>query len=641
MPYSLFSEFDIALFKSGKHYHLYQKLGARLIKWESMKGCYFSVWAPNAEKVSVIGSFNEWNPNSDILLPRWDSSGIWEGFLPSVKKGDLYKYHIVNKFNSIQQDKADPFAYHSQKAPNNASIVWKDASIYPWNDDKWTELRTIKQGKDSPISVYEVHLGSWRKKEKYGEHWFSYEELIETLVPYVKKMNFTHVELLPIMEHPYFPSWGYQVTGYFAPTARYGTPEGLKKLIDAFHREGIGVILDWVPSHFPSDGHGLNFFDGNHLYEHSDPRKGYHNDWQSMIFDYGRPEIKAFLISSALFWLEEFHIDGLRVDAVASMIYLDYSRKEGEWIPNKYGGREYLEAIDFIKECNEAIQSFHPGVLVIAEESTAFPKVTGSTREGALGFDQKWMMGWMHDTLEYFQSDPLFRKFKHDKITFSTVYAFSEKFMLPLSHDEVVHGKRSLLDKMPGTLEQKFANLRLLYTYMFTHPGTKLLFMGGEFGQWIEWSFTQALDWHLLDYPLHKGLQNLVSKLNEMYRKEASLHENQFEAQGFRWLVVDDGNQSILIYKRIAKDPKDQLIVVLNLTPVMRNDYLLNLEDEIFGLSIVLQSNHSEFSGDNSQEQPLFSSKKVPNKPHWTLQLPPLCAVILRPIFKAQKSLIS
>jgi 1,4-alpha-glucan branching enzyme len=638
LPYSLLSEFDIALFKSGKHYHLHRKMGAHLLSVEEKEGCYFSVWAPHAKFVSVIGSFNHWNPQQHPLYPRWDSSGIWEGFIPSVKRGDLYKYHVVNRHNDIQQDKADPFAFHSQKAPNNASIVWRDSREFTWKDQTWTELRTQKQNPESPISVYEVHLGSWRKKEKVGENWYSYEELIDVLVPYVKKMHFTHVELLPIMEHPYFPSWGYQVTGYYAPTARYGTPEGLKKLIDAFHAEEIGVILDWVPSHFPSDGHGLNFFDGNHLYEHPDPRKGYHNDWQSMIFDYGRPEVKSFLISSALFWLEEYHADGLRVDAVASMIYLDYSRKEGEWIPNRYGGREYLEALDFIKECNEAIKTFYPGALIIAEESTAFPKVTGSTREGALGFDQKWMMGWMHDTLEYFQSDPLFRKFKHHKITFSTVYAFSEKFMLPLSHDEVVHGKKSLLDKMPGSMEQKFANLRLLYVYMFTHPGTKLLFMGGEFGQWIEWAFTQELDWHLLNFPLHQGIQNLVIRLNQLYKEESSLYENQFQPQGFEWLVVDDGNHSVLIYKRMAKNPQQQLIMALNLTPVVRENYPLALEASISGLKIVLDSLDPNFGGEASSENTAFGMQKVPKQSVWNLRLPPLSAVILRPIFSKSKS---
>jgi 1,4-alpha-glucan branching enzyme len=638
LPYSLLSEFDIALFKSGKHYHLYRKMGAHLLSTAGKEGCYFSVWAPHAKFVSVIGSFNHWNAQQHPLYPRWDSSGIWEGFIPSVRRGDLYKYHVVNRHNDIQQDKADPFAFHSQKAPNNASIVWRDSGEFAWEDQTWTELRPQKQNPDSPISVYEVHLGSWRKKEKEGENWYSYEELIDILVPYVKKMHFTHVELLPIMEHPYFPSWGYQVTGYYAPTARYGSPEGLKKLIDAFHQEGIGVILDWVPSHFPSDGHGLNFFDGNHLYEHPDPRKGYHNDWQSMIFDYGRPEVKSFLISSALFWLEEYHADGLRVDAVASMIYLDYSRNEGEWIPNRYGGREYLEALDFIRECNEAIKTFFPGVLIIAEESTAFPKVTGSTREGALGFDQKWMMGWMHDTLEYFQADPLFRKFKHHKITFSTVYAFSEKFMLPLSHDEVVHGKKSLLDKMPGSMEQKFANLRLLYVYMFTHPGTKLLFMGGEFGQWIEWAFTQELDWHLLHYPLHRGIQNLVIRLNQLYTEEPSLHENQFHPQGFEWLVVDDGNHSVLIYKRKAKDPQQQLIVALNLTPVVRENYPLTLDASISGLKIVLDSQEPDYWGEASSENRVFGMKKVPKQSVWNLSLPPLSAVILRPIFSKRKS---
>lgn len=630
---SFFSDYDIELFRGGKHFKLYEKFGAHLCNYRDIEGCYFSVWAPNAEHVSVIGSFNDWKNGRHTLLPRWDHSGIWEGFVPGVEKGESYKYHIINKFNGIELDKADPYAYYAEKPPSTASRIWKTRSSFKWADRKWMEKRDLIQERKSPVSVYEVHLGSWMKPDRFEEEWYSYEELIKKLVPYVKKMGFTHIEMMPVMEHPYFPSWGYQITGYFSPTSRFGDPDGLKKLINAFHKEGIGVILDWVPSHFPSDGHGLNYFDGTHLYEHSDPQKGYHPDWKSMIFDYGRLEVKSFLISNALFWLDEYHADGLRVDAVASMVYLDYSRDEGFWTPNKYGGREYLEAIDFLKECNETIKKFFPDVLIIAEESTAFPRVTGKVREGALGYDQKWMMGWMHDTLEYMQADPLFRKFSHHKITFSMVYANSEYFMLPLSHDEVVHGKKSLLNKMPGTQEQKFANLRLLFGHMFCHPGTKLIFMGGEFGQYIEWAFKQDLDWNLLDFPLHQGIQKTVMALNRLYRGEKAMHEYQYHPLGFQWVVADDGNNSVLVYKRKAEDPADFLVIAINFTPVYRDSYKAVVKESIKKYDILFNSNDEEYGGTGKAHPASVKSGEKDGAKYIDFKLPPLSIIVAKPAY--------
>lgn len=629
---SFFSDFDIELFKAGKHFKLYEKFGAHLCDHDGREGCYFSVWAPNANHVSVIGSFNEWNNGQHTLLPRWDKSGIWEGFIPDVKKGESYKFHIINKFNGIKLDKADPYAFYAEQPPSTASRVWKTKAAYKWSDKKWMENRASAHTWQSPVSVYEVHLGSWMKPTREEEVWYSYEELIDKLVPYVKKMGFTHIEMMPVMEHPYFPSWGYQITGYFAATSRYGDPEGLKKLINAFHKAGIGVILDWVPSHFPSDGHGLNYFDGTHLYEHADPQKGYHPDWKSMIFDYGRPEVKAFLISNALFWLEEYHADGLRVDAVASMVYLDYSRDEGFWTPNKYGGREYLEAIEFVKECNDAIKKFYPETLIIAEESTAFPKVTGRVQDGSLGYDQKWMMGWMHDTLEYFQADPLFRKFSHNKITFSMVYANSEHYMLPLSHDEVVHGKKSLLNKMPGNQEEKFANLRLLFGYMYSHPGSKLIFMGGEIGQYIEWAFKQDLDWKLLEFPLHQGIQNTVIALNKLYRKEKALYEYQYHPDGFEWLVADDGNNSVLVYKRKAEDATDYLITAINFTPVYRESYKVAVHGATKKYKIIFNSNDASFGGSADAHPVSVNVGEDKGNPFVDFKLPPLGMVIIKPV---------
>ena len=572
--HSLFTEFDIDLFKAGKHYRLYEKFGSHIITVDNEVGTYFAVWAPSAKMVSVIGDFNYWLGDEHQLNVRWDGSGIWEGFIPGVQKGATYKYRIENSDNNTRTEKADPFARRCEHPPKTASQVWDDN--YQWKDKNWMQNRKKNNALDAPFSVYEVHLGSW-KKQVEENRFLSYIELADELVAYVKEMNFTHVEFMPIMEYPYDPSWGYQLTGYFAPTSRFGYPDEFKQLVDTFHENGIGVLLDWVPSHFPSDDHGLGFFDGSHLYEHPDRRKGYHQDWKSLIFNYGRNEIKAFLISNAIFWLDQYHADGLRVDAVASMLFLDYSREEGQWEPNIYGGREYLEAIDFIKDMNAAVYEAFPDVQTIAEESTSFPKVSRPIYDGGLGFGMKWMMGWMHDTLGYFQKEPIYRKHHQNELTFGLNYAFSENFMLPLSHDEVVYGKKSIVDKMPGDEWQKFANLRLLYSFMYTHPGTKLLFQGGEFGQTSEWNFEGSLDWHLLDYEVHKGAQTLVKDLNKLYKTEPALFEKQFSHEGFEWIDHSDHQNSVMTYVRKGNNEEDNLLVILNFTPIPRNDYRIGL----------------------------------------------------------------
>src|SRR5688572_24014487 len=568
--FSLFTDFDIHLFRTGKHFKLYEKLGAHVVKVDGKQGTYFAVWAPNAKSVSVIGNFNHWNAKENKLGPRWDGSGIWEGFLPGIQKGEVYKYAIHSNTGEYLE-KADPFAAYAEIAPKTASIVWP--TEYKWKDGKWMESRKKLIGKARPYSVYEVHIGSWRRKAEDGNRSLSYHELAKELVEYVKKTGYTHVEFLPVMEHPFFGSWGYQVTGYFAPTSRFGDPEEFMALVDAFHEAGIGVILDWVPSHFPGDEHGLYKFDGTHLYEHADPRKGFHPDWKSYIFNYGRNEVRSFLISNAVFWLERFHIDGLRVDAVASMLYLDYSRKAGEWIPNAYGGNENIEAITFLKEMNEVVYAQFPDAITIAEESTSWSGVSRPTYLGGLGFGQKWMMGWMHDTLRYFKFDPIHRRYHQNDITFSIMYAFTENFMLPLSHDEVVHGKGSLLGRMPGDEWQKFANLRLLLSYMFLHPGTKLLFMGGEFGQSAEWNHDSSLDWHLLQYDGHKGVQSLVRDLNAFYKTQPALYCHQFEHKGFEWIDYSDSESSVMAFQRCGETKNDLLIVVCNFTPEARHHY--------------------------------------------------------------------
>lgn len=567
--HSLLSEFDIYLFKSGKHYRVQDKLGSHIIEVDGVKGVYFAVWAPNAKHVSVIGNFNYWNKDEHPLAVRWDDSGIWEGFIPDLDKGDLYKYHVESPTGE-QLEKGDPYARFWEIPPNTASIVWE--APYEWKDQKWLEQRKALAGKPQPYSVYEVHLGSWRKKASGAES-LSYRELADELVTYVKDLGFTHIEFLPVMEHPFFPSWGYQLTGYFAPTSRFGTPEDFKYLVDAFHQAGIGILVDWVPSHFPTDAHGLSMFDGTHLYEHSDPRQGFHPDWKSSIFNYGRNEVRNFLISNALFWLEEYHIDGLRVDAVASMLYLDYSREDGEWIPNEHGGNENLEAISFLREFNEIIYREVPDAITIAEESTAWSGVSHPTFTGGLGFGQKWMMGWMHDTLNYFKRDPIYRKYHHGEITFSLIYAFTENFMLPLSHDEVVHGKGPLIGRMPGDDWQRFANLRLLFGYMFTHPGTKLLFMGGEFGQTSEWSIERGLEWWLMEHAPHQGVYDWVKALNTYYRNSKALYEKQFDNDGFEWVDHGDAENSYLSYLRKGEDTA--AVIVCNFTPSPKWPYRL------------------------------------------------------------------
>lgn len=573
IAHSLFTDFDIDLFKAGKHFRLYEKLGAHLIEVNGVKGVYFAVWAPTAQAVSVIGDFNYWTQGEHNLNVRWDSSGIWEGFIPDISKGALYKYKIQSNINGVVTEKADPFARYCEKPPHTASVIWD--LDYKWKDDNWMQNRQDFNALDKPYSVYEVHLGSWKR----GDHnrFLTYLELADDLVKYVKETGFTHVEFMPIMEYPYDPSWGYQLTGYFAPTSRFGKPQDFMVLVDKLHQEGIGVILDWVPSHFPDDAHGLGYFDGSHLYEHPDRRKGYHPDWKSLVFNYGRNEVRAFLISNAVFWLQNYHIDGLRVDAVASMLYLDYSRKDGEWEANIFGGRENLDSISFLKEFNEVIYSNFNGIQTIAEESTSFSMVSRPTSFGGLGFGMKWMMGWMHDTLKYFEKETVYRKYHQNELTFSMTYAFTENFMLPFSHDEVVYGKKSLIYKMPGDEWQRFANLRLLYGYMFTHPGTKLLFMGAEFGQTGEWNFEQSLDWHLLQYDFHSGIKRLITDLNQLYRLQPALYEKQFTGDGFEWINYSDHQNAILSYIRKGNNPDDNIIVVCNFTQVVRENYRIGI----------------------------------------------------------------
>jgi 1,4-alpha-glucan branching enzyme len=621
--FSLFTDFDINLFKAGKHYRLYEKFGSHITTLDGEEGTYFAVWAPSAKAVSVTGDFNFWLEGDHHLNVRWDGSGIWEGFIPNVKKGSVYKYKIQSSDNDVITEKADPFARRCEHPPKTASVVWEDE--YKWQDKKWMKNRKKNNALDAPFSVYEVHLGSW-KKQIEENRFLSYNELAEELVNYVADMNFTHVEFMPIMEYPYDPSWGYQLTGYFAPTSRFGYPDEFKFLVDKFHEKGIGVLLDWVPSHFPSDDHGLGYFDGSHLYEHPDRRKGYHQDWKSLIFNYGRNEIKAFLISNAIFWLDQYHADGLRVDAVASMLFLDYSRDEGQWEPNIFGGNEYLEAIDFIKEMNAAVYEAFPDVQTIAEESTSFPKVSRPIYDGGLGFGMKWMMGWMHDTLDYFAREPVYRKHHQNDLTFSLNYAFTENFMLPLSHDEVVYGKKSIVSKMPGDEWQKFGNLRLMYSLMYTHPGTKLLFQGGEFGQTSEWNFNGSLDWHLLEYDVHKGAQSLVRDLNKLYKKEAALHQKQFSHEGFEWIDHGDHQNSVMSYIRKGNDEQDNVIVILNLTPVPRECYRIGLP-KAGALKEIFNSDAKNYNGTGDfNNKSLKSDEKEWNnrKNSIELSLPPL-----------------
>ncbi|GIV94126.1 1,4-alpha-glucan branching protein GlgB [Chloroflexus sp.] len=573
MMTSILSEDDIYLFNQGTHYRLYDKFGAQPVVLEGVPGTYFAVWAPNAEYVAVIGDWNNWDAGANPLRQR-GFSGVWEGFIPHVGKGMRYKFHIASRYYGYREDKTDPFGTYFEVAPQTAAIIWD--RDYTWSDQQWMSERGQRQRLDAPISIYEVHLGSWRRKPEEDNRPLNYRELAHELAEHVKDCGFTHVELLPVTEHPFYGSWGYQSTGMFAPTSRYGTPQDFMYFVDYLHQNGIGVILDWVPSHFPTDGHGLAYFDGTHLYEHADPRKGYHPDWGSYIYNYGRNEVRSFLISSALCWLDKFHIDGIRVDAVASMLYLDYSRRPGEWIPNEYGGNENLEAISFLRELNTQIYKYYPDVQTIAEESTAWPMVSRPVYVGGLGFGFKWDMGWMHDTLQYFRRDPIYRRFHHNELTFRGLYMFSENYVLPLSHDEVVHGKGSLLDKMAGDVWQKFANLRLLYSYMFAQPGKKLLFMGGEFGQWREWSHDTSLDWHLLMFPSHQGMQRLISDLNRLYRTEPALYELDCDPRGFEWIDANDADASVYSFLRKSRYG-EQILIVINATPVVREDYRIGV----------------------------------------------------------------
>jgi 1,4-alpha-glucan branching enzyme len=617
---SLITDEDLWLFNEGNHSGLYAILGAHPLRWRGRTGTYFAVWAPNAEAVSVVGDFNGWLPHRHPLFPR-GVSGIWEGFVPGVGPGDLYKYHIISR-HGWQGLKADPFAVFAEPPPRTASRVWDLA--YPWKDEAWMRERWKRQRREAPIAIYEVHLGSWRRGE--SGRFLSYRELAPLLARYVKEMGFTHVEFLPVMEHPFYGSWGYQITGYFAPTSRYGTPQDFMALVDELHQAGIGVIVDWVPSHFAADPHGLGFFDGTHLYEHADPRQGVHPDWGSLVFNYGRHEVRSFLLSSACFWLDHYHADGLRVDAVAAMLYLDFSRPEGAWVPNPSGGRENLDAIHFLRRFNEEVYRRFPDVQTYAEESSAWPGVSRPTHAGGLGFGFKWDMGWMHDTLQYFRLDPIYRKHHHGNLTFRGLYAWSENFLLPLSHDEVVHGKGSLLGKMPGDPWQKLANLRLLLGYMYAVPGKKLLFMGGEFGQEREWNHEGELDWWLLARPEHQGLQLLVRDLNRLYAAERALHELDCEPSGFQWVVADDADCGVLAFLRRAADPRESLLVVAHFTPVVRTGYRVGVPFPGFWQEL-LNSDAQEYGGSGVGNLGGVGSEPVPaqNLPYsLVLALPPL-----------------
>ncbi|MCZ6693228.1 MAG: 1,4-alpha-glucan branching protein GlgB [Bacteroidetes bacterium] len=626
--FSLLTDFDIDLFKSGKHFKLFEKLGSHIINVDGTDGTLFSVWAPNAKEVSLIGNFNFWDRNKHPMFSRWDGSGIWELFVPGIKKGEIYKYSITTQDKDILE-KADPFAFYCEEPPKTGSVVW--SLDFKWKDDRWINKRKKDTGKPKPYTVYEVHLGSWRRRAKEDNRYLSYLELGEELVAYVKEMGFTHVEILPVMEHPFYGSWGYQLTGYFAPTSRYGTPQEFKTLIEAFHKSGIGVILDWVPSHFPGDDFGLAKFDGTHLFEHADPRKGFHPDWKSYIYNFGRNEVKSFLISNAVFWLDKYHIDGFRVDAVASMLYLDYSREKGEWIPNEFGGNENIEAIGFLRELNETVYNEFPDIVTIAEESTSWPMVSRPTYMGGLGFGQKWMMGWMHDCLEFFKKSPIHRKFHQNEITFSLMYAFTENFMLPLSHDEVVHGKGSLIGRMPGDEWQRFANLRLLYGFMYTHPGTKLLFMGGEIGQTAEWHHEKSLDWHLLQYDLHKGIQNWIKALNSLYKNYPALYDYAFQQKGFEWIDYSDTENSVILFNRIGFNSKKNLIVVCNFTPETRYNYRIGVPYKGYWEEVI-NSDLKEFGGSDVKNTGLLRATpvKYQGKDYsLNLTLPPLGIIAL------------
>ena len=626
----LLTDFDLHLFHEGTNFRAYEKMGAHPMTVDGVDGVHFAVWAPNAMRVSVVGDFNGWDGRRHPMQRGRDGS-VWELFVPGLGPRALYKFEIKGAGRHLQ-GKADPFGFAAELRPNSASVVW-DQKAYGWGDAAWLERRRATDWLNQPLSVYEVHPGSWRRRKEEGNRFLTYRELADELIPYVSDLGYSHIEFLPVTEHPFDGSWGYQTIGYFAPTSRFGTPDDFKFFVDRCHQAGIGVILDWVPAHFPRDAHGLACFDGTHLYEHADPRQGEHKDWGTLIFNYGRHEVRAFLLSSAVFWADCFHIDGLRVDAVASMLYLDYSRRAGEWIPNRFGGRENLEAVDFLKKFNEVIHGEFPGILTFAEESTAWAMVSRPTWLGGLGFGLKWNMGWMHDILQYFAKDPVHRKYHHNNLTFSLIYAFNENFILPFSHDEVVHGKKSMLDKMPGDLWRKFANLRLLYAFMYAHPGKKLLFMGGEFGQWSEWNCHTGLDWNLLDYEPHRGLQSLVRDLNRLYRAVPPLHEVDFKWQGFEWIDYHDSEQSALSFLRRAEDARDHLVAVFNFTPVPRQGYRIGVPRSGRYLE-VLNTDAACYGGSNVGNAGAVETEAKPwdGRPYSAvLTLPPLAAVFLRP----------
>jgi 1,4-alpha-glucan branching enzyme len=630
-PYSfppLLTEFDLHLIGEGTHYLKYEKLGAHVREAKGIRGVHFGVWAPNARRVSVVGDFNRWDGRVHPMGLR-GSSGVWELFLPGLDEGAIYKFEILARTGPHL--KADPYAFAAELRPKTGSVVC-NLEKYTWHDDEWVAAREKKDWLSAPISIYEVHLASWRRKGPNGEGYLDYRELAEQLIPYAKQLGYTHLELLPVMEYPYDGSWGYQTSGYFAATSRHGSPDGLMHFIDRCHLAGLGVILDWTPAHFPRDAHGLAWFDGTHLYEHADPRKGAHPDWGTLVFNYGRNEVLNFLISNALFWLDKYHADGLRVDAVASMLYLDYSRKPGEWVPNPYGGRENLEAVAFLRRLNEVVHARHPGVLTIAEESTSWPMVSRPTYLGGLGFSLKWNMGWMHDTLKYFQQDPVYRKYHHNQLTFSLLYAFTENFVLPFSHDEVVHLKRAMLSKMAGDMWQQFANLRLLYAYQYAHPGKKMLFMGGEFGQWNEWNHDRELDWMLLDFDTHRGIQRLVQDLNRLYVATPALYELDFDWPGFEWMDCHDADASVLSFVRRGKNPDDFVLVVCNFTPVVRVDYRVAVPARGFYREI-LNTDSAYYGGSNVGNVGGVEAEAIPwlgKEYSVKLTLPPLAALYFK-----------
>jgi 1,4-alpha-glucan branching enzyme len=634
-PYAfgqVLTDYDLHLIGEGTHYKEYEKLGAHVMKIGGTKGVHFAVWAPNARSVHVIGDFNGWDSRRHPMR-LLETSGIWELFIPELAEGEKYKFDIRSKYQKYEAVKSDPHGFYFEHRPKSASIVY-DIDRHRWGDDRWMEKRSRTNWFESPVAIYEVHLGSWMRHPEKEDGFLTYRELADKLIGYVKEMGYTHIELLPVLEHPLDASWGYQTIGYFAATSRHGTPEDFMFFVDRCHQNGIGVILDWAPAHFPKDGHGLAFFDGTWLYEHRDPRRGEHRDWGTLIFNYGRSEVRGFLISNALFWFDKYHIDGLRVDAVASMLYLDYSRKQGDWIPNQFGGNENLEAIGFIKQFNKVTHEYFPGILTVAEESTAWPGVTKPVYLGGLGFDMKWNMGWMNDMLEYISKEPVHRKYHHNSLTFSLLYAFSENFILVLSHDEVVHGKKAMLNKMPGDIWQKFANLRLFYGYMYAHPGKKLLFMGGEIGQWEEWKFFQALDWQLIEYEQHKKLRQYVRDLNSIYSSEPALYEVDFDSRGFEWIDFRDTDKSVISFIRYSKESDDHIIVVCNFTPVPRQDYRIGVPDECFYREI-LNSDSSDYWGSNVGNSGGVQADATPwhGKPcSIKIVIPPLGVLYFKPV---------